>query len=162
MQYILHNSDKVLSMEMNDLFMRRVLQLLPMEKVRMLMQYLIHLLKMHECQQYKQKVNLSPSHEMISVEAILNWLTILLDAHLYQLSFESEPWLLTEQLQLIRSLLENYDKYIDQIIIIQANLHHILSISHINGDKFPVEKNSVAQKEKVDQNHDYFVEEILL
>eukprot|EP01083_Nonionella_stella_P196428 722788_1 len=113
----------ILSAKMNDIFMKRCIQILPSLQVEELIKYL--------CDAVDGK--------RIDIEVIISWFNIILDAHLATLAFSEDGTLYEKYILKIRHCLLHYDQKMKSMMRIQANIHSIL-----NGMK--VEYNNKKQK----------------
>lgn len=123
--------NKILSAKINDIFMKRCIQILPQSQVEIFVKYLCY------------SLNTNNDKNGLKIEIIITWLNIILDSHLGTLAFadndnndKEKNGNLREYVMKIRTFLRNYDQRINGMMDIQANIHSIL-----NGMKVEYEKN---------------------
>ena len=110
----------ILSAKINDIFMKRCIQILPQSQVEIFVQYLCYLL---------DNIN---DNDLLSIDIIITWLNIILDSHLGTLAFadndKDKNRKLKEYVLKIKTFLKNYDNQIK----IQANIDSILNGMKVN------------------------------
>mmetsp|Transcript_71645 Transcript_71645/g.114035 ORF Transcript_71645/g.114035 Transcript_71645/m.114035 type:complete len:343 (+) Transcript_71645:2-1030(+) len=114
----------VLSVKINDIFMKRCIQILPQAQVEMFVKYLCHLL----CE-----TNKSETQQRMNMETVVMWINIVFDAHLATLAFshdedeEEESERLRNHVLRIKQSLKQYDEKMKSMMEVQANIHSILN-----------------------------------
>jgi len=117
----------ILGAKINDIFMRRCIQILPQSQVQLFVTYLCHLLKLKQKQKEKQK-NETVESSLLTMDVVTMWIGIILDAHLGTLAFvtDADSNAMQQCMRTIVECMKGYDDHMQCMMHAQANIHSIL------------------------------------
>ena len=110
----------ILSAKINDIFMKRCIQILPQKQVEIFIKYLC----------FSLNANNNKNDKDLKIVTIITWLNIILDSHLGTLAFadnDNNNTNLKECISKLRHFLKSYDEKIKSMMEIEANIHSILN-----------------------------------
>ena len=105
----------ILSAKINDIFMKRCIQILPQSQVEALIKYLC------------ERLDDLNDNKWLQMDVVLVWLNILMDSHLATLAFTDDPALYKQYILKIREYVKAYDERIKAMMKVQASVHSILN-----------------------------------